>query len=196
MKKNLITLSLIFSLFAFTPSPTFAIDIPAFSTCSAPTGEVIANYSEGIHGIVGETAEYTGSDVVYKMNEWQIVQCYCPPNASQGIETVWWKYQSLNETDVSTLVKQGWVHIPTGKVWGLDDAPYLAKNTRFECRGNGASGNGGSSGDTGNGTGGPTGYGEILGITSLADTGSQQVFVIGGMILCGVAIIALLKRAE
>ncbi len=184
MKKLIATAFLI--AFFLLPVQVKAVDVPAFSACTAPTGEVIANYSEGIHGIVGESAQYSGHDTVYKMNEWQIVQCFCPKDEGQGIQTVWWKYTNLSETDVTVLTKQGWIHVANGKLWGLDDANYLTKNTRFNCK-NGS----------GTGTGTSTGIGgEILSITDFAATGSQQVFVMTGMILCGIALAVLLKKAK
>ena len=176
--KNILSVVILFVLIHIaSPTQVFAVNTPAFSTCSAPTGEVIANYSEGIHGIVGETAEHKGSDVVYKMNEWQVLQCFCPKDAGQGIETVWWKYASLSDTDINTLQKEGWIFIPNGKLWGLDNAQYLAKNTRFECRGIGG------------------GNGQILGITEFAATGSSNNLFFAGIIASvGIAFLFLSKR--
>lgn len=146
--------SMLFLTVLATPPAVNAVELPEFYSCSAPSGEVIANYNEGIHGIVGETTEYRGQDTVYKINDAQIVQCFCPDNQAQGIQTLWWKFSDTNQADLNVLQKQGWIYVPNGKLWGLDDAPYIARNSRFICRGSG-------------------GAGSILGITGFADTGSQ-----------------------
>ncbi len=112
--------------------PAFAVNVPNFPQCAAPQGAIIANYPSGIHGIVGSTDSYSGSDTVYQVSQDQVMQCFCAENG-QGIQTNWWKASSLDQEQVSTLVSQGWYYIPNGDLWGLTVDPYLAINSSFSC---------------------------------------------------------------
>lgn len=161
MKKILFSIGSLFFFFQ-TATQAYAVNAPTFASCLHPEGEIIATYNSGIHGIVGETQTYTGSDTVYKMNDSQVVQCFCPENEGQGIETSWWKYDDISETDRVILQRQGWIHVVSGKNWGLDDASYLAKNSRYDCRSTGIGGG-------------------VLGINSFATTGNQTFWLIGGV---------------
>lgn len=185
MKKAFIGVLTLLSVFLSSQS-TYAITVPEFPTCSAPSGELIANYDDGIHGIVGEASEFRGKDKVYKVNDAQVLQCFCPKDEGQGIQTLWWKSEHLNENDRSILENQGWIYIPTGRVWGLEDTPYVARNTRFDCKSSSAGGSGGSTG-TGGG---------ILGINSFANTGSQQTFALVGLGVLSVLFITIVKKAQ
>jgi LPXTG-motif cell wall-anchored protein len=60
------------------------------------------------------------------------MQCFCSKNGD-GIQTNWWKVSSLSFEEVEYLKALGWVYIPNGSVWGLQEAPYMAYNTEYDC---------------------------------------------------------------
>ncbi len=121
-------------LLAFSAAPARAIDIPNFPSCTSPTGSDKVSYDSGIHGIVGESGEYVGSDIVYTVSATQLTQCFCAASKS-GVQTNWWKQDSLSQEQIGSLTSQGWILIPDGSAWGLDPIPYLAKNSNFSCGG-------------------------------------------------------------
>lgn len=103
------------------------------SSCVNPQGEIIADYATGIHGIVGNPNTFTGSDKVYKNKETgDVTQCFCPTNG-QGIQTNWIKTNQLSQDEIKQYEAQGWIYIPVGSDWGLDNVPYLAKNSNYTC---------------------------------------------------------------
>ena len=104
---------------------SFAFQVPQFTSCLNPSGSVKANYETGTHGIPGKTASYEGKDTVYNLSGNEYTQCFCAANGS-GVQTNWWKVSSLTESEVNGLKSQGWVYVPNGALWGLEDAPYLA----------------------------------------------------------------------
>ena len=120
---------------AFMVNPVYAVTVPSFPACTAPQGEVKVRYSDGTHGIVGSTANYTGADTVYTVSGDTLVQCFCPKDGSTGIQSNWWRASQLSESDIQTLKNDGWNYIPNGANWGLEDAPYVVKNNEFACRG-------------------------------------------------------------
>jgi len=105
---------------------------PNFPSCVSPQGTVIASYSTGTHGIVGSTATYSGSDVVYRLSDEALTQCFCSVDGA-GIQTNWWKSSSLSQEQVDTLISQGWQYVPSGDLWGLTVDPYLVKNSNYSC---------------------------------------------------------------
>ncbi|HJZ05684.1 hypothetical protein A2634_05135 [Candidatus Amesbacteria bacterium RIFCSPHIGHO2_01_FULL_48_32] len=119
--------------------PVFAIDIPQFPSCTSPSGSVKVSYSSGVHGIPGDAGQYVGSDVVYTVSNSQLVQCFCAATGA-GIQTNWWKQDSLSQDQIDQLTKLGWIVIPDGSAWGLDPVSYLAQNSNFNCGGGGESG--------------------------------------------------------
>ena len=121
-------------LFVGVPPAFAATDVPNFPACSSPTGSVKVNYTSGIHGIPGDSGEYTGSDVVYTVSDSQLVQCFCAASGS-GIQTNWWKVNSLSQSQINQLTSEGWIFIPDGLAWGLDPVAYLAKNSSISCGG-------------------------------------------------------------
>ncbi|MEK9200756.1 MAG: fibronectin type III domain-containing protein [Patescibacteria group bacterium] len=142
---------LIFSFFLlalraiFIPTPTLAISqitVPSFPGCPNPGGQLKATYETGNHGIPG-VGEFPGRDSVYTLSDTILVQCFCSP-AGAGTQTNWWKVSSLTDDQVASLRAEGWIFIPTGADWGLEDLPYLAKNISFNC--NSSSNGGGTSG--------------------------------------------------
>lgn len=110
--------------------------VPTFPQCTSPQGNVRVSYTEGTHGIVGKTGSYQGADTVYRLSDETLAQCFCDDNGS-GIQTDWWKVSSLTQTQIQTLRQDGWSYVPNGALWGLDEAPYLAKNKDYTCSGRG-----------------------------------------------------------
>lgn len=138
---------------------------PVFSpqvTCITPTGEKIATYADGIHGVVGDFRTFTGKDEVFALGNDDALQCFCATDGS-GVDTIWWS--SFPHDKVDELTASGWIFVPNGALWGLAAKPYLAKNTNYTC-----------STDTSTGTGGTSSNssGQVLGST-LAATGGKGI---------------------
>lgn len=138
MKLGIITVTFCLLLISFA-SPAHSVAIPGFPACTAPQGDIKANYSDGTHGIIGSTATYTGSDTVFQLSAETLVQCYCPKDGTTGIQSNWWKTSLLSETDIEILKNDSWNYVPNGALWGLEKAPYLVKNNEYTC-GGGSSG--------------------------------------------------------
>jgi len=157
LNRFFIVLSLFF-LFSFKINVTsvFAVTTPDFPACTNPTGILRVEHNQGMHGVAGSTAEYKGKDSVYNLNDTQVLQCLCTEDG-EGIQTNWWKISSLSDSDIQTLKNLGWYYVPNGHLWGLDNAPYMAKNGEYEC----------------SGSSGGIGGGEVLG---LATTGDNALF--------------------
>lgn len=148
--------------------PVAAATAPNFPSCEQANGTVIVQYDSGTHGIPGRTESYTGSDSVYRISDTQVLQCFCPEEGSEGIQSNWWKYQGLTEDEDKIFTRTGWTFVVDGTAWGLDRAPYLVQNKSYSCRG------------VGGGTVGSSG--QVLGVTSLADTGdSLAIFSLLGV---------------
>lgn len=195
MRIQILTLILltIFGL-SFGSNQALAVDIPNFPTCSNPQGTIKVQYSDGTHGIAGDSAQRTGSDIVYQLDNGNLTQCFCSVDG-QGIQTNWWKDSSLSAEQHQTLLNSGWVLIPNGALWGLEERAYFAKNSNFSCGGgNGGGGSSGGSGGPGDGRSDGLGcashdcsnqgqvQGEILGISTsigevlgLASTGGNYL---------------------
>lgn len=109
-----------------------AIDIPSFPSCVSPAGTLRVEYSNGTHGIVGSGSTYIGSDKVYQLSDTTLTQCFCSSDGI-GIQTNWWNASSLSENQINILKADGWHYVPAGNLWGLDDAPYVAKNISYSC---------------------------------------------------------------
>ncbi len=109
--------------------------IPVFPTCSNPNGTLTVNYTDGIHGIVGNSATYSGSDKVFSLENGNALQCFCAAD-NQGIQTNWWKVSSITESEIQTLKNLGWHFIPDGRAWGLMEGPYMAQNITYTCGSN------------------------------------------------------------
>lgn len=124
-------LSLIFLL--TVNGQSFAVTTPTFPECSNPQGTIKVQYTYGTHGIAGDPSNYQGSDTVYTITDTTQVQCFCTQD-EKGIQTNWWKVTSLTDDEIKILKNQGWIYIPNGLLWGLDDAPYMAKNSDYSCR--------------------------------------------------------------
>lgn len=196
-------------------SKVSAVEVPSFPLCSNPQGSIVANYDNGVHGVVGDSAQYTGRDTVYSVNETQLLQCLCTDNG-QGIQTNWWKVSSLTEDQISILKSEGWILIPDGSAWGLSPSVYLARNSSFACNTSNNNG-GGSGGGSGDGrSDGRTdslgclkndcsnqGRGQVLGISTgvlgLATTGNY-VFILGiflaGLLLLSTGLLLRFRKGR
>lgn len=152
-----------------------AYQVPQFTSCVNPQGQVKVNYDNGTHGIVGNTSSFQGKDTVYSLSGDALTQCFCSSDG-KGIQTNWWKVSSLTEDEINLLRSQGWIFVPNGALWGLENTPYLAFNSEYICKS--------SQGFTPTtdipGPGG--GGGSILGITTgsvlgLASTGNIKFII-------------------
>lgn len=132
ISKFLLSAATIIFLFLGWVSPVFAVEVPQFPSCVAPSGTVIASYDSGIHGIPGSTNQYSGVDTVYALTYENALQCFCPPDGN-GIQTKWLKLSEISEEELDSMIKLGWVYIPDGSAWGLSASAYLAKNDSFNC---------------------------------------------------------------
>ncbi len=131
-KKIIIAISLI--LFTtLSALPAHAEKLPNFGSCVNPQGKVLASYDTGKHGILGKRELISGSDAVYQSSERGVTQCFCPEDGN-GIQTNWLDASKLTGTEIETWKKDGWTYFATGSSWGLEDVPYLAKNTDYACK--------------------------------------------------------------
>jgi len=124
----------IFGLFLGV-SQVLAVNDPVFPSCANPQGVVTVSYNDGTHGIVGDTIQYTGSDTVYQLDPSTLQQCFCSASG-QGVQTNWWKISSLDQDQLKVLENEGWIYVPNGALWGLQETPYMAQNSSYACLGN------------------------------------------------------------
>ncbi len=171
--KKILFFFLLFVQFLFTPSSVSAVNAPQFVGCENVSGTPSVSYSQGIHGVAGDTTTYTGSDEVYYLNSEQVVQCLCSDTAG-GIQSNWWKVVDISFEEIQLFTRTGWVYIPNGSAWGLENSPYLVENKKFHCSARG----GGTSSNS---------NGQVLGASVLAATGTQtilfSILVIGLILL-------------
>lgn len=146
MKRLSILIILLISLVGKPAYRAYAIAEPDFPSCVNPQGQVIASYPTGTHGIAGNTDTFTGSDAVFRLNESQILQCFCS-DTKEGIQTNWLSAQNLSQDEITSYEADGWVYIPNGSLWGLSSTPYLAKNLNYSCLPTGGGGGGSTAGD-------------------------------------------------
>ena len=126
-------LIIIIVLLLLTSRASFASEIPNFGSCANPEGKIKIVYENGVHGIVGNENTFTGKDVVYELTETTLVQCFCEDNGS-GIQTNWWEIGSIERKELETLLNQGWIYVPDGSLWGLNESAYIAKNSGYSCK--------------------------------------------------------------
>lgn len=153
----------------------FAVTSPDFPACTNPQGSIRSSYNDGVHGVVGNSAEFKGKDSVYNVNDSQVLQCLCTDD-ELGIQTNWWKISSLNDSEIQALKNLGWYYVPNGALWGLDNAAYMAKNSDYAC-------------------GGGIGGGEVLGLAITGNVARWFYALIGiGSILLFLGFILHRKR--
>lgn len=136
LKNTLITAITLPVLLAGLTQPVFAVSTPDFGSCVNPQVSASQVNSGNNHGVVGRTTTYAGTDSIYKLSNGNVTQCLCPDNGS-GVQTNWLKASNVSSSDVETLKGQGWEYVVTGSAWGLDDTPYLAKNSDYSCKATG-----------------------------------------------------------
>ena len=195
---SVVTIIAIFVYLVFSTAQAMAVSPADFPACSNPQGTVIASYDTGTHGIVGNSGAYTGSDKVYRVDAEKITQCFCP-TVGMGVQTNWIKTQNLSADEIKIHERDGWFFISSGKVWGLDDVSYLARNHDFTCNGSSGSSNGSqqsSGGSSANGS--STGIVEAsTAIMGLAGTGNTiTLFSIATTGLVAFALSFILKRSK
>lgn len=108
-----------------TPTPT---PVPLCETLLPVPGDW-AHYTEGWHQIVGEDAQRFGSDDVYSDSTFSLgqnnfVQCFCPPELGQGIQTDWIRTEEPIDD---------WYFL-NGEQWNLGNFMYAAQNSSFDCQ--------------------------------------------------------------
>ena len=128
-------------VFAFTVLGFFGVSLlaqanvnpPSFSTCQSfyGTDGDFASHETGTHQIVGGGL-LEGFDNVYSQDGGNYLQCYCPVEGEDGIQTVWWLADDLSEEDVNYYKAMGWFY-ENGLQWNLGDHWYLAKNSASVC---------------------------------------------------------------
>jgi len=190
-------LLLVLGIVFFPPAKALAVSTPEFPLCVNPTGDLKVSYDSGTHGIVGDTNTYTGSDKVYTVNQNQLIQCFCAQDGT-GIQTNWLKVGQLSGSDRKVYEDDGFIYVPNGSLWGLEDTGYVAKNSTYSCKGSGNGLSQGSSGSTQStgGTGGSLqGTNTVLGLASTGDITTTLSFFFAGVtaLLLG---LTLSKRSE
>lgn len=183
MKKLHIIILSLFFLQTFV-KPAFALTEPPVFSCKTPVGDVIADFNEGTHGIAGDSATYTGSDKVYRIDNDHVLQCFCPTDSNEGIQSNWAKLADTSESSISYFQKLGWSYVPNGLAWGLDDAAYIVKNEYYGCHGDAGSAtpsdsnssSNSSSGSVAGTNDGDLGGGQVLG-SVLAATGNDRLIL-------------------
>jgi hypothetical protein len=111
--------------------------VPSFPSCNPKIFEEDgdkAHYDSGWHEILGLGLRQ-GADDVYTLESDNYLQCYCPEEGSDGIQTDWWNAErdNLSSDDITNFQNQGWTLINDASIWGLEAEKFLAKNTGFSC---------------------------------------------------------------
>lgn len=137
VKTTCLKFSIVLFLALFLVQPVYAQEqqpaaVPQ-ATCITPSGEKLASYSDGTHGIVGDSNSFVGRDDVYSLGEAGALQCFCATDGN-GVETIWWgSISSLSQVQIDSYTSSGWIYVPNGSLWGLEGKPYLTKNSRYLC---------------------------------------------------------------
>lgn len=142
--KKLLTLSVaLFAVVFFAGQKAYAT--ASLPSCLTPQGSVKVTYSNGEHGIVGDTSIKTGSDTVYSLGS-DNLQCFCGSNGA-GVQTNWIDASEMSGDQIKIYQNQGYKYISSGEAWGLSDHPYLALNSTYSCGGGTSTVQGSSGGD-------------------------------------------------
>ncbi len=177
---------------------SLALVTPPIFSCQSPVGATIADFNQGTHGIAGDSATYTGSDRVYQVDSNHVVQCFCPSDSNNGIQSNWVKLTDSSEETINYYQKLGWIYVPSGLAWGLDDSPYIVANQSYSCHGDaggytpgdsGSSSSNSNSGSSSNSNSGSNSnvigdlgayhpVGDILGASTLAATGNDRMILL------------------
>ncbi|OGD10650.1 hypothetical protein A2397_00065 [Candidatus Amesbacteria bacterium RIFOXYB1_FULL_44_23] len=129
MVKRFLTLLVLFASALFSSGHALANN-PSENNFSFPSCESFlsqpgdrAHFTSGTHQIVGGPL-LQGSDDVYSLADHNFLQCFCPPEGNQGIQTNWLR---------SSEPISGWF-FEDGAQWNLDNYKYAAQNVNFNCR--------------------------------------------------------------
>lgn len=133
MKSSAVILMIVITFYLGLVRPSFAYQVPQFTSCVNPQGQIKVDYESGTHGIAGKTGNFEGKDTVYSLSGDALTQCFCSSDG-KGIQTNWWKVSSLTEDEINLLRSQGWIFVPNGALWGLENTPYLAFNSEYICK--------------------------------------------------------------
>lgn len=166
MKGKLVLLAITVLLVSLLSPAAYALEFPNFPSCVNPSGSLKIKYDNGQHAIVGRSSLYSGKDEVYWLGDGNALQCFCPSEGT-GVQTNWMKALNVSDSDRAILASNGWHYIAKGLDWGLDAAPYFAKNFDYQCNSS-SSGSDNSSGIGGGGTS------AVLG---LAQTGNNATYI-------------------
>lgn len=172
----------------------YAVEVPSFPACANPPETVKVSYDNGTHGVPGLTTPFTGKDTVFIVSGNDLIlQCLCPTDG-EGIQTNWWKISNLTQDEINILTRDGWIFVPSGSAWGLDDDPYLAKNLSFSCKAQGEQGGVASSSTTSSSPaiGGPA----VLGLATTGNSLFILAIILAGSIslLTGLGIKTFKKK--
>lgn len=133
MKHLFVIFALLTAIFAVAkPASAVAVD-SSFTSCLVPVGNVVVDYPNGTHGIVGGTSK-DGHDTVYLQGNGNLMQCLCATDGT-GTQTNWMSVGELSQDQIKIYENQGWIFVPDGAAWGLTDGSYLAKNISYSCGG-------------------------------------------------------------
>jgi hypothetical protein len=128
------TSSVKFPVSCVTPTPTATpTPTPSFPPCPDINAEVKADYSYGLHWIVGNPVLQEGSDKVFSLGSNNYAQCYCPVTDTAGIQTNWLAAGGFTQSQIDTLVSMGWIFVQNGADFDLASQPYVAQNSPFTC---------------------------------------------------------------
>ena len=111
---------------------------PSFPSCENQTtrGDWFTA-DGGFHHIPGQEEPIEGEDDVYYLDNTggNFLQCLCPFDSNEGIQTVWWNIKDANLTqeEIDGYISSGWFE-ELGSNWNLLHEPYLAKNSNYTCR--------------------------------------------------------------
>lgn len=131
MYKKLLSMSAIAAtLYMSAALPVYANAVPDFGTCVNPQWSQTQVNTGSNHGVIN-VGSFAGTDTIYQSNG-NVLQCLCT-DSGEGYQTNWLKVSDYSNAQIDELKAQGWMYVPYGKDWGLDNAPYLAKNETYTC---------------------------------------------------------------
>lgn len=195
LRKLLVTATAL-SFAVLFPVKVMAVSTPNFPLCVNPSGTVKTSYSSGVHGIVGDSSTHTGSDTVYEINQNQLTQCFCAEDGT-GIQTNWLKVGTISESTRKMYEADGWIYVPYGSAWGLEDTGYVAKNVHYTCKESSTNSSSSSNG-TSQGISVSNDSGSSVDVFSLASTGNSKTvysFFLGGIMMLILALFLRRKSA-
>ena len=142
MKKLSLILLSFAIVFSVSASVALAQEVDlSFPSCLTPSGSVIASYTDGDHGVVGNGSK-SGRDTVYSLSQGAL-QCLCATDGA-GTQTNWLSSSNLTGDQIKIYENQGWIYVPDGSAWGLSEGSYLAQNISYSCGGSTVNTGGGS----------------------------------------------------